>query len=308
MSGTPIIAPPSTGPSAFGVPGKVTAAAPLPTPTTATCANCFAPRTGHFCAQCGAPSRDERPLTVHRFASDLWLEVTSIDSATYRTFRSLFLRPGELTRAYLDGRTRWFLSPVRVYLIAFAAMVFAMGLMPGLETAQRAAMQQKLDQQWSQQKQQMSVLKSGDNRRAVGTAATTNMMRTQQNPWFSLPNALFVGVALALLYRGRRRNYAEHVVFALHLLAFNAFLSIVTLSLRLATNQFTSFSWIAVLHWTTLGIYFLLASLAVFGESRRRTAAKSVAFVALAQVAVLIIPLTVAMGTTILTVIQLKQH
>lgn len=300
----PLSAPPLAGPSALDVPPAYTRMATGP----ATCANCFAPLNGHFCAQCGAPSRDERPLTVHRFASDLWLEVTSIDSATYRTFRSLFLRPGELTRAYLDGRTRWFLSPVRVYLIAFATMIFAMGLMPGLERAQRTAMQQRLAQQWSQQKQQISVLKSDANRRTVGMAATTNMIRTQQNPWFSLPNALFVGIALALLYRGRRRNYAEHVVFALHLLAFNAFLSILTISLRLELNQFTGFGWIAVLHWTALGTYFLLGARVVYGETRARTAVKTIGFVGLAQVAVMIIPVLVAIVTTIVTVFQLKQH
>src|SRR5437868_6761281 len=55
---------------------------PAGLPPDAMCANCRAPMRGHFCAQCGAPRIDERPLTVRRFVNDLWNELTNVDSGT----------------------------------------------------------------------------------------------------------------------------------------------------------------------------------------------------------------------------------
>jgi uncharacterized protein DUF3667 len=97
-----------------------------PTTAASRCANCGASiPAGHYCSTCGAPRLDERPFTVRRFAHDIWSEVTSLDSHSVRTFRALLTSPGKLTKDFLDGRTRWYLPPLRVYLLTFGFMIFA---------------------------------------------------------------------------------------------------------------------------------------------------------------------------------------
>src|SRR4051812_29684604 len=91
----------------------------------ASCANCGAAQVGRFCAECGAAARQTRPLTVGPFAGDLGTEITNVASVPLRTVQALFRRPGMLTREYVGGRTRWYLPPLRLYLLAFAVMIFA---------------------------------------------------------------------------------------------------------------------------------------------------------------------------------------
>ncbi len=307
-------------------PGSDLAAAA--TPAALHCANCLAPMSGHFCAQCGAPRLDERPLTVRRFARELWAEFTSVDSSTVRSFRTLLARPGQLTRAFLDGRTRWYLSPLRIYLLAFGLMVFARSF---------TAFDQQFDAKMREatarvaaQSEQRRAAASAATRAAATTVATTtaatttaapasraaavrpirladamrpmqeNIRQSMSNPWLRLVDPLVVGALLVMLYRKRRRNYAEHVLFALHVLAFNCLLSIVTFEMHeLRSGLPSGFDAISVVHWVAFGTYFFLASRRVYGESARRTSAKTVVFVAGSQLAMLLVPFITATGTVL---------
>ncbi len=267
-----------------------------PSTGAAECANCLAPRTGHFCAQCGAPSLDERPLTVRRFADDLWQELTSLDSSTARTLRSLFTRPGELTRAYLSGRTRWFLSPLRIYLLMFAVYVFAQSFLPSMESTLRHEVQSQLPPTTNAATLQQRARFSGAIAAAIAESA--------RNQWLQLVNAATWALVLALIYRRRRASYAEHVVMAMHLLAFNVALLLVTQSLRAALQlPVAKVDPISFLHWLGIGTYFYFASRAVFGDSRARTAAHSVFFVIGAQV-MMIVPAILAAGLGLLGVLR----
>ena len=120
----PAALPPFTPASSPVVPAGIDVSTGPFLPAAVTCANCLAPLGGDFCSACGAPSLEQRPLTVRRFAGDLWTELTSVDSATVRSLRTLVLEPGQLTREYLRGRTRWFLSPLRLFLMTTTLLVF----------------------------------------------------------------------------------------------------------------------------------------------------------------------------------------
>lgn len=280
-------------------------------PAELRCANCLAPVSGHFCAQCGAPRLDERPLTVRRFAHELWGEVTSVDSATVRSFRTLLARPGQLTRDFLDGRTRWYLSPLRIYLLAFGLMLFARSF---------TAFDRQLDARMSEAtakvaapSAQRSAATAAPARAGAPAAAgrhTTpadairpmqaSIRQAMSNPWLRLIDPLVVGALLVMLYRTRRRNYAEHVLFSLHVLAFNCLLSIVTLELHELRGGLPSgFDAVSVVHWIAFGAYFFIASRRVYGESPTRTSGKTVVFVAGTQLAMMVVPFITATATVL---------
>lgn len=90
--------------------------------TTGTqCANCAAPLTGPFCAQCGQGARDfHRPFST--LLSEGVGELLSLDTRLIRTVRPLLFTPGHVTKEYLAGHRVALVSPLRAYLVA--ALVF----------------------------------------------------------------------------------------------------------------------------------------------------------------------------------------
>jgi hypothetical protein len=279
--------------------------APMPISCRDGCANCGATLEGAYCADCGAARVDRRPLTVSRFREEFWNEVTNLDSTTVRTLRSLFLRPGELTRAYVDGRTRWFLSPIRVYLMLFALFVLGSSLLPGREaelrdSASRVARGMKV-----------GAVAAGANaatetpsvKQASAVAAT--LRAATENQWLQLINAVTWAWVLALLFRRQRRNYAEHMVMAMHLLAFNVVLLLANLTVRVALHvPRDSLGFMTVLHWLGIGTYFYLAARLVYRESPALTAGKSVLFVAGAQVMMGVPVLLAGIGVAVKLIVQ----
>lgn len=81
----------------------------------ASCLNCGTPLHGAFCAACGQRAVPPNP-TVRELAGDAWHELSGYDGRIMSTIRGL-VRPGFLTREYLEGRRAHYLPPVRVYLI-----------------------------------------------------------------------------------------------------------------------------------------------------------------------------------------------
>lgn len=86
-----------------------------------TCANCAEPLIGPFCAVCGQP-RDIHRRSVGGLVKDFFQDIASFDSRILRTTRALLLQPGELARAYHQGRTQPYVPAVRLYL--FVSLMF----------------------------------------------------------------------------------------------------------------------------------------------------------------------------------------
>jgi hypothetical protein len=85
-------------------------------PETARCDNCAALVTGEYCAVCG--QRVEPPIrSIAAFTRDAFESITHADSRLWRTVAALLLRPGRLTRDFLDGRRARHLPPFRLYLV-----------------------------------------------------------------------------------------------------------------------------------------------------------------------------------------------
>jgi hypothetical protein len=275
----------------------------------AHCANCEAPLTGHFCSVCGAPRLDERPLTVRRFLLDLWNEVTTLDSITARTLITLFRYPGKLTREYVTGHTRRYIAPLRLYLVLFAVMVIARGLTHAdVRVAQEV--RAKVAAQQTSGGLAAIRLKRAQTHRTVPDL-TEPMVRASEvafsNPWLHLIDPLLVAFVLGLLLRARHRNYAEHVVFALHLLAFNWALSVVTTAMHsFWSSAQSSVDAVSVFHWLVFTIYAYFALQYVYPQSRLGAALKTLGILIGTQVAMAVVPLLCGIAVAAWTVFSLK--
>lgn len=98
---------------------------PDPAPCETRCPNCGAASPRAYCPDCGQAQRDfHRPL--HTFASDLFESLTGWDHKIPATFGLLLARPGALTREFLAGRRKRYLSPFQLYLLASALLFLAL--------------------------------------------------------------------------------------------------------------------------------------------------------------------------------------
>lgn len=89
--------------------------------TRAFCPNCGAKFEGPYCAHCGQ-ERDTHRRTIANLLHDFFEDILSFDSRILRTARALVSRPGELTCAFREGRTRAYVPPIRLYF--FVTLLF----------------------------------------------------------------------------------------------------------------------------------------------------------------------------------------
>jgi len=87
------------------------------------CLNCGAALTGAFCAQCGQAAHVHRTLAA--FFHDLLHGVFHFEGRVWHTLPMLALRPGQLTRRYIDGQRARFVSPLALFLFCVFLMFAA---------------------------------------------------------------------------------------------------------------------------------------------------------------------------------------
>ena len=85
------------------------------------CPNCGAEFSGPYCARCGQ-ERDTHRRTLGKLLGDFFEDILSFDSRILRTARALVLEPGELTRAFREGRLQSYVPPIRLYF--FVTLLF----------------------------------------------------------------------------------------------------------------------------------------------------------------------------------------
>ena len=91
--------------------------------------------TGAFCAACGQPAHIHRSFVS--LGHDIVHGVTHFDTKLWRTLPELVLRPGRLTRRYIDGERAKFISPMALYLLSvflmYAVFSFTGGAAPTVD-------------------------------------------------------------------------------------------------------------------------------------------------------------------------------
>jgi hypothetical protein len=85
------------------------------------CKNCAHPLLGAYCAVCGQPTKTRR-RSVRGLLHDFFVDLVNFDSRILRTGRALLFQPGELPRAFREGRTQPYVPSIRLYL--FVSLVF----------------------------------------------------------------------------------------------------------------------------------------------------------------------------------------
>jgi hypothetical protein len=89
---------------------------------TATCANCGAPVHSRYCPDCGQET-SQRITSIKTLAEEFSSEFLNFDSKLFVTLKVLALKPGYLTKEYIEGRRIRYLAPVRLFVLLSALML-----------------------------------------------------------------------------------------------------------------------------------------------------------------------------------------
>ncbi|MEQ9401709.1 MAG: DUF3667 domain-containing protein [Longimicrobiales bacterium] len=82
------------------------------------CASCGKARPDAYCPACGERRLRPDEFSLRRFLADGLRQTFDLDTRVGRTVRALFVRPGALTKAFMEGRRVGYLGPVRLFLLA----------------------------------------------------------------------------------------------------------------------------------------------------------------------------------------------
>ncbi|MCH8334502.1 MAG: DUF3667 domain-containing protein [Proteobacteria bacterium] len=80
------------------------------------CLNCGTKLDGQYCGNCGQRATS-RLISVWELLRDAVGDLLELDSRLWRTLVPLVIRPGQLTRDYLEGRRARVMPPFRMYLV-----------------------------------------------------------------------------------------------------------------------------------------------------------------------------------------------
>lgn len=268
--------------------------ADLSSPPNAHCANCDAPLHGAYCARCGQRAYELR-VTSGELAREYFGSIFSLDSRIARTLRTLFRKPGQLSKEVLSGRRARYSNPVRLYIFAslFAFLVISIDTSPTVHSSDHGArVDFHIGGDTNQRATQDGQAKeSGEPAGIAGTLKQAGEKAARQPELIKarferlLPYALFLTMPiLALLlklgYRRPVRLYIEHLVFVLHIQSF-AFIVIFALGLLEIILRGVSSSWATAimkpLDLIALGymaVYVYLAMRRFYGQTRARTLLK----------------------------------
>ncbi|HVH11835.1 MAG TPA: DUF3667 domain-containing protein [Longimicrobium sp.] len=96
------------------------------------CLNCGDATLGFFCPNCGQRKVDVR-VSLRRMMMEVMDDQLSLNSTLPRTLVALMLRPGHLTREYVQGRIMHYIPPFRLYLVSSLLFFIFLPLVPGME-------------------------------------------------------------------------------------------------------------------------------------------------------------------------------
>lgn len=238
-----------------------------------TCPTCNTFVATSFCPTCGESPLRARELTWRGLFGHVFEAFTNIDSRLLRTFRYLVSRPGVLTVAYLEGRRKPYLGPVRLFLIT-NVLFFAVESLTGGTIFTTPLDSHLHTQPWDGLAQHLVAhrLEALNITLALYAPGFDQALAFNARALIILMALCFAFAPALVFLRGRRPPIA-HAVFSLHFFAFVLLLLCVATAVPPIdsliggagfTSQSLDYVVIGILLATSAG-YLYLATGAVYG-------------------------------------------
>ena len=93
------------------------------------CENCGASVAVRFCSTCGQENIHTRK-SFHYLFTHFLEDVTHYDNGFWKALKFLLYKPFELTHAYLEGKRKMFVPPVKLFIFINFLTFLIFGLLP----------------------------------------------------------------------------------------------------------------------------------------------------------------------------------
>lgn len=178
--------------------------------TPPSCPNCDTPMEGAFCPACGQKAIHSDDLTLGHALHHLVHETLHLDGRLWTSLKLLFLRPGQLSLDFAEGRRARHLHPVRLLLVAIGLYFFVAN--PTVMNLEHIAKRDRSGQVAAR-------LNALAQREGVTAARISEARSARLQVRFKLAQMAWIGVTgglLALLFRKRFRQIGQHLAVAGH--------------------------------------------------------------------------------------------
>jgi len=230
---------------------------PIGTP----CANCKTTLAGPWCYNCGQRG-EQFHRSILRLAWEAVEGLTDLDGRIWQTFPRLILRPGRLTRDYLDGHRAVQVPPFRIFLVVLLLVFFA----GGLDISQN---HQKFKLAGPNSPEAAKILSPEDQRKIsaeLGDPKTANWLKERLIFSLNHQDAFFAAVMewaqrfavlmlpiaalmLTVVFAFKKNVYVfDHLIFSMHSLSFQGLLLSVVFLLGLVTTWGPVLLWLSPVH------------------------------------------------------------
>jgi hypothetical protein len=148
-------------------------------------------------------------------------ELTSLDSRLIATLRALLLRPGLLTRAYVDGRGGRFIGPLRIFFLANVVYFVARSFVLQSDTFTTTLRTQLWNKPAAGFKTALVDRKLiAEQIDLASLAVRWDAVAIEHGKTLVVLVVPIFALILALVLVQRRRPIVQHLIFATHFVAF----------------------------------------------------------------------------------------
>ena len=253
---------------------EIKRAAKYSLPIGTPCPNCHTTLAGAWCYACGQRG-EEFHRSIWRLATEAFMGLTDLDGRLWQTLPRLVLRPGKLTRDYLDGHRAVQIPPFRLFLIVLVLVFFAGGLeissnkqnfqlatlsspevQKQLTPKDRADLNQGLKTMRDKLAQPGSKAESASTawvrERLVHAMDNKEAFKASITEWaqrFAILMLPIAALMLSVLFVFKRGIYVfDHLIFSMHSLSFQGLLLTAIFLLSLWLSWGFALLWIAPVH------------------------------------------------------------
>jgi hypothetical protein len=199
------------------------------------CANCGDTLDGRYCGQCGQARFVDADRRFGHLVKLVLLDMFSWDGRWPRSLWALLARPGVLARSYLSGQRQRYLSPIALFLLINVVYF----LHPPITDFNLSF----IDQAGGQMHQPLTAPLLQAHLQSEGLtreefAPIYESRSGEIGKLLLIVHAPIIALGLMLALWGSGRYYAEHVVVALHLLAWTLVLPMLIAPMLYVVAQF----------------------------------------------------------------------
>lgn len=152
------------------------------------CLNCETQVSGKYCSNCGQKFQPTK-LPLRIYLEDSVETLFNVDNRVFKTLKDLFLKPGKVTKDYIEGNRASYLPPLRIYI----SISFIYFLLAALSDSN-----------------QVFFINFGEDTTGMSEIAE----KIQFALFFMVP---YMALLIQLFYRKRKAFYVEYLIFAMHI-------------------------------------------------------------------------------------------